>query len=92
MTVGSPTQGRGNPKPNLSLRPNPHLAIPTPTQDVVIPGLENNEHMWSGKLRNKQHVTRDIFAYFKGTINNREGKSYSRGIRIKMAAALQVCK
>jgi hypothetical protein len=58
---------------------------------VVIPGLENNEHMWSGKLRNKQHVTRDIFAYFKGTINNREGKSYSRGIRIKMAAALQVC-
>jgi hypothetical protein len=48
--------------------------------------------MWSGKLRNKQHVTRDIFAYFKGTINNREGKSYSRGIRIKMAAALQVCK
>jgi hypothetical protein len=60
-------------------------------KDVVIPGLENDAAMWSGQLRDKP-LPRDIFAYFKGTINNREGKSYSRGIRIKMAAALHGVK
>ncbi len=50
-------------------------------KDVVIPGLEADEELWSGQLR-KESIKRDIFAFFKGTIHNRGGKSYSRGLRI----------
>ena len=50
-------------------------------KDIVIPGLEADQEFWSGKLRN-QDFDRDIFAFFKGTIHNRGGKSYSRGLRI----------
>ena len=57
-------------------------------KDIVIPGLEADEELWSGKLRN-QDMKRDLFAFFKGTIHNRGGKSYSRGLRIVLERLLK---
>eukprot|EP00854_Cymbomonas_tetramitiformis_P003377 gene3377-4250_t len=57
-------------------------------KDIVIPGLEADETYHGGKLR-QMDVPRTIFAFFKGTIRNREGPSYSRGIRIKMRDAFE---
>lgn len=57
-------------------------------KDIVIPGLEADEELWSGKLK-KQEMDRDIFAFFKGTIHNRGGKSYSRGLRIVLEKLLK---
>lgn len=51
-------------------------------KDIVIPGLEADEEFWSGKLKRDDSFDRDIFAFFKGTIHNRGGKSYSKGLRI----------
>ena len=52
-------------------------------KDIVIPGLENDKPYWTGSLHNI-HTKKSIFAFFKGTIHNKEGKSYSKGIRIHM--------
>mmetsp|Transcript_36753 Transcript_36753/g.87321 ORF Transcript_36753/g.87321 Transcript_36753/m.87321 type:complete len:263 (+) Transcript_36753:866-1654(+) len=57
-------------------------------KDIVIPGLENTKKLWSGELR-KQNFERTVFASFRGTIHNREGKSYSRGLRIVMEQNLR---
>ena len=49
-------------------------------KDIVIPGLEPDKEFWGGVLRNDASVTeRDTFAYFRGTIKNKGGASYSRG-------------
>lgn len=58
-------------------------------KDIVIPGLENDKEFWSGKMRGLPLEQRDIFAFFRGTIVNKGGSSYSKGIRIKMEAALR---
>jgi hypothetical protein len=58
-------------------------------KDIVIPGLENDKEFWSGKLRGLPLERRDIFAFFRGTIVNKGGSSYSKGIRIRMEAALR---
>lgn len=60
-------------------------------QDIVIPGLENEKSLTTGKNRGAPGSARDVFAFFRGTIHNKGGASYSRGIRIKMQAALEVC-
>jgi len=57
-------------------------------KDIVIPGLEANKKLWSGELRSK-NVKRTIFASFRGTIHNKGGKSYSRGLRIVMEGHLR---
>ena len=58
-------------------------------KDVVIPGMEFHEQLWSGSLRGKAGPERDIFAFFRGTIWNKGGKSYSRGLRIRMHEQLK---
>ena len=58
-------------------------------KDVVIPGLEFHEQLWSGSLRGAAGPGRDIFAFFRGTIWNKGGKSYSRGLRIRMHEQLK---
>eukprot|EP00898_Chlorokybus_atmophyticus_P000450 jgi/Chlat1/1405/Chrsp12S02053 len=55
-------------------------------KDVVIPGLEIDRKFATGELRNSR-VPRDIFASFRGTIHNKGGSTYSRGIRILMEQA-----
>ena len=37
-------------------------------KDVVIPGMEFHEQLWSGSLRGKAGPERNIFAFFRGTI------------------------
>jgi hypothetical protein len=56
---------------------------------LAVPGLENDKEFWSGKMRGVPLERRDIFAFFRGTIVNKGGASYSKGIRIKMEAALR---
>jgi len=59
-------------------------------KDVVIPGLENEPSFTSGSNREKYSASqRNIFAFFRGTIHNKGGASYSRGLRIKMEAQLR---
>lgn len=59
-------------------------------KDVVIPGLEPDAQFTSGSLRESNPGSpRDIFAYFRGTIRNKGGHSYSRGIRIDMEQRLR---
>mmetsp|Transcript_26210 Transcript_26210/g.49800 ORF Transcript_26210/g.49800 Transcript_26210/m.49800 type:complete len:577 (-) Transcript_26210:333-2063(-) len=58
-------------------------------KDIVIPGLENEKSLTTGKNRGAPGSARDVFAFFRGTIHNKGGASYSRGIRIKMQAALE---
>jgi hypothetical protein len=62
-------------------------------KDVVIPGLEPEKAFWSGSLRKQKEVKRaKTFAYFRGTIANKLGKQYSKGIRIKMKEAFKDIK
>lgn len=53
-------------------------------KDIVIPGLEPEREFWSGALRNREPKEQKYVGYFRGTIHNKGGKSYSKGIRIKM--------
>jgi hypothetical protein len=53
-------------------------------KDVVIPGLEPEREFWSGALRTREPKETKYAGYFRGTIHNKGGKSYSKGIRIKM--------
>lgn len=57
-------------------------------KDVIIPGLEADVELTSGKTR-ELDGERNQLAFFRGTIWNKGGSSYSRGIRIKMADALK---
>ena len=62
-------------------------------KDIVIPGLEPEKAFWSGSLRKQKEVKRaKTFAYFRGTIANKLGKQYSKGIRIKMKEAFKDIK
>ena len=62
-------------------------------KDIVIPGLEPEKAFWSGSLRRQKEVNRaKTFAYFRGTIANKLGKQYSKGIRIKMKEAFKDIK
>eukprot|EP00899_Mesostigma_viride_P024867 jgi/Mesvir1/5565/Mv15587-RA.1 len=58
-------------------------------KDIVIPGLEADAYFTGGENRRKK---KDIFAFFRGTIRNKGGASYSRGIRIKMEAVFKGMK
>lgn len=53
-------------------------------------GLEPSKKLWSGELRSND-IQRTIFASFRGTIDNKGGKSYSRGLRIVMQKNLRWC-
>ena len=56
----------------------------------MIPGLENEKTFTTGKNRGLTREQKNVFAFFKGTIHNKGGKSYSKGIRITMENVLKV--
>ncbi|KAK9812939.1 hypothetical protein WJX72_006050 [[Myrmecia] bisecta] len=57
-------------------------------KDIVIPGLEDDIRFWTGHKR-EQFTERHYLAFFRGTIHNKGGKSYSRGIRIWLEERLR---
>lgn len=58
-------------------------------KDVVIPGLEADERLWGERYRERlvnpaTAPHRRFLAYFRGTIDHREGWAYSKGLRPRL--------
>ena len=48
--------------------------------------LQAHPDFWSGRLRQRE-AARDTLAFFRGTVRNKNGAAYSRGIRIELEQA-----